>query len=158
METNKFFILVLAILYISPLILFSQEDISVNFSFNKPNEFVCEIRNIIGYQVSILLSKEEPEGHSDLYFDIVKCGNDTIRNVYYGLMRDVNNQNQVLRLDPGQIYTISYREGYEWRFIEARVLVKYYKEIPNNKVKFHRKTFDLREVRNMVNTSQVSRE
>jgi len=158
METNKFFILVLAILHISPLILFSQEDISVNFSFNKPNEFVCEIRNIIGYQVSILLSKEEPEGHSDLYFDIVKCGNDTIRNIYYGLMKDVNNQRQMLFLDPDHSYTISYRVRSPERFINARIYIKYGVRSPIPRLGFYRKVFDLRDVIDKAYSPPVSRE
>ena len=76
----------------------AQEDVLVEFSFKRPNEFVCEIRNMTEYEMPILLSKEKAEGHSDLSFDIVKNSNDTSRYVYYGLMKDVNNQKQTLNL------------------------------------------------------------
>jgi hypothetical protein len=160
MITNKIyqFTVMLAMLFIFPMVLFSQEDISVEFSFKKPNEYVCEIRNMIDNPIIIWLNKVQSEGQSELFFDIVGLKNDTTRYVYYGLMRDVNNQRQVLRLNPGQVYTISHRDGYTCRFIKARVYIKYHEEIPDNKVKFHDKTFDLIEVKNRAYIPQVVRE
>lgn len=136
---------ILLILNLFPMTLFAQEDVSVEFSFKKPNEYVCKIQNMTDYRITIWLSKVEAEGHSDLYFDIVKDGNDTVRNVYYGLMKDINNQSQVLRLDPRHIYTVSYKEYV--RFIKATILIKYYLEIPDNKVRFYEKEFDLMKIR-----------
>ena len=53
------------------------------------------------------------DGRSDLFFDILKYeGGDTLRYEYYGLMKDVNNQRQILRLDTAQIYSISYKEHF----------------------------------------------
>lgn len=148
MITNKILRLsmILVMLYIFPMTLFTQEDISVKFSFKRPNEFVCEIQNMTEYEMSILLSKEEAEGHSDLYFDSVGLRNDTTRNVFYGLMQDVNNQSQILRLNSGESYTISYKEYF--RFIKAHVYIKYGVRSPTPiYVAHYRKTFDLKEVR-----------
>lgn len=56
-----------------------REDISVEMNFNKPNEFICKIRNMTEHQITILLSKEAAEGHSNIFFDSVRLGKDTAR-------------------------------------------------------------------------------
>ena len=106
MKNSKFFLLLLVsvMMYISPIILFAQEDIAVEFSFKRPSEFICEIRNMTEYETTILISNEEAEGHSNLYFDVLR--NDTIRNDYYGLNKDVNKSN-ILNLNSGECYKIS---------------------------------------------------
>jgi hypothetical protein len=136
----------------------AQDDVFVEFSFNKPREYVCEIRNMTEYKMSILLNKEMGEGHSDLEFDILGDRNDTIRNVYYGLMKDVNNQKQMLFLDPGQSYTISYKFRFPERFINARIFLNYAVRSAIPKLKIYEEEFNLREVRNKAYIPQVLRE
>jgi len=140
------------------MILFAQEDVRVEFSFKKPNEYVCEIRNMTEYKMSILLNKEMGEGHSDLKFDILGDRNDTIRNVYYSLMKDVNNQKQMLFLDTGQSYMISYKFRFPERFINARILLKYGVRSAIPRLEIYREDFNLREVRNKAYIPQVLRE
>lgn len=144
-------IFLLVILWLIPLDIFCQnEDINVEFSFQTPNKFVCEIQNATKYPISMLLSKEEAEGNSDLFFDIVKFGSeDTIRYVSYGLMKNVNSQSQILRLDSGQIYTILYNEYFPKRFIKAYIYIKYSVLGPAPiSVEYYINTFDLDEIRN----------
>ena len=160
MIINKFplFLSISVIIYILPTILFAQEDVWVRFSFKKPNEYICEIINMTEYKMSILLNKEMGEGHSDLEFDILRDRNDTIRNVYYGLMKDVNNQKQMLFLDPGQSYTISYKFRFPERFINARIFLNYAVRSAIPKLKIYEEEFNLREVRNKAYIPQVLRE
>lgn len=128
--------------------LYSQDDISVKFSFKKPNEFVCEIKNMTEYQITILLSRESAEEHSDLSFDIVGSRNDTTKHVSYLLMKDVNDQSQVLRLDSGQVYKTSYKEYFSERFIRAYIYIKYgVKSLKPRIVDHYQKNFNLIEIR-----------
>ncbi|MDR1516480.1 MAG: hypothetical protein LBS52_00005, partial [Dysgonamonadaceae bacterium] len=139
MKTNRIFRLlqVLTILYAFPIMLPAQpaqeEDVSVKFSFNKPNEYVCEIRNMTKYLMSILLGKEEIDGRSDLHFDYAN-GSDTIRDVFRPLMKKID-QSRFLRLDPGQAYTVSYKEGSDWEFIKASIYIGYGLMIPDTEPK-----------------------
>ena len=143
-------IFLLVILWLIPLDLFCQnEDIEVEFSFQPPNKFVCQIQNTTKYPINMLLSKEEAEGNSDLFFDIVRLGSeDTIRYVSYGLMKNANSQSQILRLDSGQVYTISYNEYFPKRFIKANIYLKYGVRSPFPRpIEHYQKEIDLDEIR-----------
>ncbi|MDR1517156.1 MAG: hypothetical protein LBS52_03500, partial [Dysgonamonadaceae bacterium] len=138
MKTNRIFRLlqVLAILYAFPIMLPAQpaqKDMSVEFSFKKPNEYVCEIRNMTKHQMGILFSKEECENDSDLHFDIANSA-DTVQNVFYSFMKEAD-QIRLLRLDPGQAYTVSYKEGSDWEFIKASIYIGYGLMIPDTEPK-----------------------
>lgn len=143
MITNKISQLyVLIILYILPMMLFAQEDVSVEFSFKKPNEYICKIQNITEHKITIWFSKDMGDMHSYLKFDIIENG-DTLRNQFYELWR---NEKYYIRLDPGQIYKSSYWNGATWRLIKANILVKYYVEVPG-RLGFYKKDFDLTKIR-----------
>lgn len=160
MIRNKFFHFsqTLIILYLFPMILLAQADVSVEFSFKKPNEYVCEIQNMTEYEMSILFSKEQAEGHSDLYFDIEGDRNDTIRYVYYGLMKDVNTQKQMLFLNSGESYIISYKVRFPERFINARIHIKYGVRSPTFRMGAYHEVIDLKKVRNKAYIPQVLKE
>ncbi|MDD2245161.1 MAG: hypothetical protein WCR12_07855 [Dysgonamonadaceae bacterium] len=147
----------LVVLYLISLDIFSQnEDIKVNFSFRPPNEFVCQIQNTTKYQVNILLNREAAEGHSDLHFDYVNYGEkDTVKYISYLLMNDIN-QSQILRLDSGKIYTVSYKEYFPKRFVRANVYIKYgIKTL--GRLEYYRKTFDLDEIRKKGNQKRCEK-
>jgi hypothetical protein len=131
MITDNFFrfLQVLIALYVFPITLPAQEDISVKFSFKEPNEYVCEIRNMTEYRMGTLLNKEGWEGRSALHFDIVE-GTDTISYNFYSLMKDAD-QSRFLYLDPGQAYTVSYRDGDSWKFIKAHLFIDFVLIISN---------------------------
>lgn len=155
--TSTFLLVVLCLI---PLDIFSQnEDIKVEFSFQPPNEFVCHIQNTSKYPVTIILNKEEGEGHSTLLFDIEDIRGDTIQNLFYGLMKDPNDQSQILRLDSGQIYTVSYIEYFPQRFVKATVNIKYGVKSPlPGPVAFYEKTFDLDEIRKKGNLTALTQD
>lgn len=135
-----------------PLEILSQnEDLKIEFHYQHPNEFICEIKNITKYPISILLSKEVLDGHSDLRYDIAKIsGGDTIRYVFYGLMKDFNNQSRTLRIDSGQTYTISDKESFLERFVKAHIYIIYSVLGPAPiSVKYYINAFDLDEIRNI---------
>ena len=124
------------------MMLFAQEDVSVEFSFKKPNEYICKIRNMTEQKITIWFSKDMGDMHSYLKFDIIENG-DTLRNQFYELWR---NEKYYIRLDPGQIYKSSYWNGATWRLIKANILVKYYVEVPG-RLGFYKKDFDLTKIR-----------
>lgn len=148
----------LVVLCLIPLDIFSQnEDIKVELSFQTPNEFVCHIQNTSKYQVSILLNREAAEGHSDLLFDYVNYGKkDTVRNISYLLMNDIN-QRQLLHLDSGKIYTVSYKEYFPKRFVKAKVYIKYGINTLG-RTGFYEKTFDLDEIRKKGNLTVLTQD
>ena len=155
---NLHLIILLTVSFLSYSSLYAQEDISVEFSFKKPNEFVCEIRNTTDYNMIILLNKEEAEQHSNLYFDIRKNKNDSSRYVYYGLMKDVNNQKQTLNLNSGECYAISYKVHNSEMFMKAKVFVKYIVKSSPSRFENYRKIFDLNEIRSKEYTQHVLKE
>ncbi|WP_294080541.1 hypothetical protein [Proteiniphilum sp. UBA5384] len=153
MKTNRFFRLlqILIALSVFPMVLsaqVSQEDVSVEFSFKAPDEYICEIRNLTKYRMSILLSKEEGEERSALYFDIAYGAREE-RKIFYSLMKEESGPYRFLNLDTGQAYTISYKEGYNWKFIKAHIRLYYGVRIPNtdSKLESYYKDIDLQKIK-----------
>lgn len=137
-------ILLCVIFCFSPLMT-AQDDVFVEFSFNKPREYVCEIRNMTDSRMTIWLNEEEADIHSNLYFYVVNDRNDTVP-IYYELYKDPKKL--IVHLNAGELYTISYKFKYPERYVKARVIIKYFvKGIPP-KGGFHEMIFNLREVRN----------
>ena len=101
------------------------------------------------YKMTILINSEEAEGHSNLYFDVVR--NDTIRNDYYGLNKVVN-KNNILSLNSRECYKISYKVSYPETFVQARIYVKYIVRSSTPRLENYRKVFDLNEVRSKAYT------
>lgn len=95
--------------------------------------------------MSILLSREEAEGHSDIFFDVVKSTNDTVRNRFYELWRDP--EHFFIYLKPGETYAVSFLESTNQRFIKANINLKYTVINSAPKVSFYKSTFDLSQVR-----------
>lgn len=148
METNKVFyiafILFLEVCFFS-FSLSAQEDISVEFSFIKPDTFICEIKNKTDFKMDIWFNHLEYEPLTDIRFDIVGSRNDTVRNLFYQFKLDPPYH---VRLDPGQGYTRIFHDfGIIWWFVKATILVKYHVRSPTIKRGFYEKTFDLEELR-----------
>jgi hypothetical protein len=146
---------ILAVLNILPMALFAQEDVSIEFSFNRPGEYICEIRNMADSRMTIWLNEEEADIHSNLYFYALNTNNDTVP-VYYELWKDPKKH--IVHLDSGEVYTMSYKFSFPERFVKARVVVKYYVKAPEPRGGFYEKTFDLIEVKNKAYIPQVVRE
>ena len=56
MKTNKVFYIASIVfigIYLFPFLLSAQEDVSVEFSSNKPDMFVCEIKNKTDFNMDI---------------------------------------------------------------------------------------------------------
>lgn len=157
MEIYKFFRIeiLFIVLFALPSLVLAQEDVSVEFSFNRPDEYVCEIRNITDSRMRIWFNKEEADIHSNLYFYVLNSKNDTVRS-YYELWKDPRRL--IVDLDSGEIYTISYKMAYPDRFVKAHVVVKYAVKGPEPKGGFYEKKINLREVRNKAYIPQVLRE
>ncbi len=156
MSVKKIYLLsiIWIILFLLPIALLSQSDISVEFSFNKPDEYVCKIRNMTNFRMTITFNKEQGDIHSNLYFYVVNSNNDTIP-VYYELYE--NPGILKVHLDPGKAYTTSYKMSYPERFVKARVIVKYSVKSPEHRGGFYEKAFNLREIRNEGYIPQVLR-
>ncbi|RNC65308.1 hypothetical protein [Proteiniphilum sp. X52] len=143
------------VLFNFPSSLFAQEDVSVEFSFNKPGEYVCEIRNMTDSWMTIWLNKEEADIRSNLYFYALNSINDTVP-IYYELWKDPKKL--ILHLDAGETYTNSYKFIHPERYVKARVVIKYVvKSLPRKGGSYER-IFNLREVRNKAYIPQVLRE
>jgi hypothetical protein len=157
MKTDRIlqFTVILAVLNILPITLFAQEDVSIEFSFNRPGEYICEIGNMADSRMIIWLNEEEADIHSNLYFYALNTNNDTVP-VYYELWKDPRKH--ILRLDSGEVYTISYEMRYPERFVKARVTVKYAVIGSKSQGGFYEKMIDLREVRNKTYIPQVLRD
>ena len=147
-------ILLCVIFCFSPLMT-AQDDVFVEFSFNKPREYVCEIRNMTDSRMTIWLNKEEADIHSNLYFYVVNDRNDTV-SIYYELYKDPKKL--IVHLNAGELYTSSYKFKHPERYVKARVIIKYYVKAIPPKGGFHERIFNLREVRNKAYIPQVLRE
>ncbi len=147
METNKVFYIA-SILFIGACFfsfsVSAHEDVSVEFFFNKPDSFVCEIKNMTDFEMDIRFNHLEDEPLTDIRFDIIGSSKDTVRNVYYQIKLDPPYH---VRLDPGQVYTRIFQDGTNWRFIKATVSVKYQVRSPTRRGGSYEKTFDLEELR-----------
>lgn len=125
-----------------------QEDLAVEFHYKKYGIWVCEIKNITEYRITMTLSGFEGEGHSDLFFDIVDFKNDTTKRVSFLLKKDMGNPRRVLYLDPGEVYQVSYKQSNRVRFIKALIYIKYSVTSPiHRNVQHYYKTFDLNKIK-----------
>jgi hypothetical protein len=157
MPTNRFFqfTVILAVLNIFPMALFAQEDVSVEFFFKKPNKYICEIRNMTESRMIIRFGDMESLSLSAARFDIVRNINDTIRGVFYDMKVESPHY---IHLDPGQIYTTSYKDNHGWRFIKSKIYVEYTVETSMPKRGTFEKIFNLTELRNKAYIPQAVRE
>lgn len=85
------------ILYIASILFFEvclfsfslsgQEDVAVEFSFSKPNTFVCEIRNMTDSNMDIWFDIPDIPSFSVSHacFDVITGLNDTVRHEFYPL-------------------------------------------------------------------------
>jgi hypothetical protein len=141
MKTNKVF-------YIAFLLFFSfslsaQEDVSVEFSFDKPGKFVCEIKNKTAFEMDIWFNHLKDGPFTDIRFDIIGFPKkDTVRNLPEQFKMDPPYR---IRLDSGQVYTRIFHTN--WQYIKATVFVKYSVKSPTRRWGSYEKTFDLEEIR-----------